>query len=442
MPAAEARLPAEFRRAMAAFAPFGAAPHLAVAVSGGADSLALCLLADAWARAGGGRITALTVDHRLRPGSHAEAVRVGGWLGRRGIAHHCLTWDDAKPATGIQAAARAARYRLLAGWCRSAGVAHLLVGHQAADQAETVLMRICRGSGLAGLAGMRPLVEMRGARLLRPLLRVPPERLRRYLDDEGQPWIDDPSNRDPAFMRVRLRRAAASLAAAGIDRAALIELAAAAAVARAATEQATAALLAGSVTVHPAGFAWVETAAWRRTARFIAIRALARLLRMIGGRRWEAEDRRIDRLLTDLLGAERDGAAATLGGCRLRRLGGRLRVWREARGLPAPLPVGRGGRFVWDGRFVIEIEIDGADPPALRLEALGAARAQAIAAASPPPRTDVPKAIWPTLPCLADDAGLFCVPHLGYWRANAARRSVRVATQLQQNPTSGASFLV
>ena len=198
---------------MAALGPFAPAPHLAVAVSGGADSLALCLLADAWAKAEGGRITALVVDHRLRCGSTAEAVQVGNWLDRRGIAHQRLVWDGAKPVTGIQAAAREARYRLLADWCRAAGVGHLLVGHQAADQAETVLMRIWRASGIIGLAGIRPCVELADVRLVRPLLGVPPERLRRYLEAEGQPWIEDASNRDPAFTRVRLRQASASLAA-------------------------------------------------------------------------------------------------------------------------------------------------------------------------------------------------------------------------------------
>jgi tRNA(Ile)-lysidine synthase len=442
MPAADPRLPAEFGRAMAALGPFAPAPHLAVAVSGGADSLALCLLADAWAKAEGGRITALVVDHRLRGGSTAEAVQVGDWLDRRGIAHQRLVWDVAKPVTGIQAAAREARYRLLADWCRAAGVGHLLVGHQAADQAETVLMRIWRASGIIGLAGIRPCVELADVRLVRPLLGVPPERLRRYLEAEGQPWIEDASNRDPAFTRVRLRQASASLAAAGIDRAALLELARLAGIAREATEEATATLLAQSVILHSAGFAWVETAAWRRAAQFIAIRALARLLGIIGGRRWEPEDRRVARLLSALLGeGHGDGAAATLAGCRLQQIGGRLRVWREARGLPTPRPLVAGGRLVWDRRFALDITMEDEAPPGLVLEALGASRARAIAAAPPAASADVPKVVWPTLPCLVDAAGLLCVPHLGYWRADGAG-GLRVVTQLQQSLGGRASFLV
>jgi len=105
-----------FAGLMAGLGPFEDRPTLAVAVSGGADSLCLALLAAEWARARGGRAVALTVDHRLRAGSRAEARQVATWLGARGIAHHCLAWTGDKPPSGVQAAARTARYRLLGQW--------------------------------------------------------------------------------------------------------------------------------------------------------------------------------------------------------------------------------------------------------------------------------------------------------------------------------------
>ncbi|HEC14169.1 MAG TPA: tRNA lysidine(34) synthetase TilS, partial [Rhodospirillales bacterium] len=144
----------EFAALMEAFAPFEAAPHIAVAVSGGPDSMGLCLLCDRWARDRGGWVTALSVDHGLRAASAEEALRVGRWMERLGIAHQTLVWPGDKPSSGIQAAARTARYKLMNGWCRDAGVLHLLLAHHRRDQAETFLMRLGRGSGPDGLAAM------------------------------------------------------------------------------------------------------------------------------------------------------------------------------------------------------------------------------------------------------------------------------------------------
>nr|WP_083901585.1 tRNA lysidine(34) synthetase TilS [Azospirillum sp. B4] len=130
-----------FARLMAPLGPFETAPVLAVGVSGGRDSLALTLLAHRWAQARGGRIQAFTVDHALRPESAAEAAQVARWLAARGIDHAILTWEGPKPATGLQAAARQARYALLAAACRERGILHLCLAHHREDQAETVALR-------------------------------------------------------------------------------------------------------------------------------------------------------------------------------------------------------------------------------------------------------------------------------------------------------------
>jgi tRNA(Ile)-lysidine synthase len=202
----------EFARLMARLAPFDDRRHLAVAVSGGPDSLALVLLAARWAKHNGHTVSALTVDHGLRPESAAEARQVADWLAGRELAHAVLRWRGAKPATAVQATARAARYRLLVGWCRRNRVADLLVGHQLEDQAETLLMRLARGTGLDGLAAMTPASRLDGVRLVRPLLAVPKARLRATLEAVDQPWIEDPSNLDPEFLRTRAGQALALLA--------------------------------------------------------------------------------------------------------------------------------------------------------------------------------------------------------------------------------------
>jgi tRNA(Ile)-lysidine synthase len=195
----------EFARSMRAFEPFEASPTLAVAVSGGRDSMALALLAQDWARQRGGTVHALIVDHGLRTGSAREAAETQGQLAFHGVAAGILHWTDGKPASGIQEAARAARYRLLFEACRERAILHLLVAHHADDQAETVAMRAGRGSGPDGLAGMASLVEHRHARLLRPLLSLRRARLTATLLARQVPWIDDPSNTDPRFERARLR---------------------------------------------------------------------------------------------------------------------------------------------------------------------------------------------------------------------------------------------
>jgi len=197
---------ATFARLMAPFGPFETRPELAVAVSGGRDSLALTLLAQEWAAPVGGRIIALIVDHGLRPEAAGEALATGRLLESRGVESLILRWTGAKPSTGLQEAARGARYGLLREACRERGILHLLVAHQADDQAETIAMRTARASGPDGLAGMAALIEWPEVRLLRPLLPVARARLAATLVSRGIAWIDDPSNTDPRFERARLRQ--------------------------------------------------------------------------------------------------------------------------------------------------------------------------------------------------------------------------------------------
>ncbi|WP_353217424.1 tRNA lysidine(34) synthetase TilS [Sandarakinorhabdus sp.] len=188
-----------------------AAERLAVAVSGGPDSLALLGLAQA---AFAGRVTALTVDHRLRAASADEAAAVAAQCAARGIAHVTLLRPGAGFASNVQARARAARYAMLADWCAAHGQGLLLTAHHADDQAETLLMRLDRASGSDGLAGIRPVRQLQPAVLLvRPLLAVRKSSLIAIAGEAGWQVIDDPSNRDPRHDRSRIRTA---LAASGL----------------------------------------------------------------------------------------------------------------------------------------------------------------------------------------------------------------------------------
>jgi tRNA(Ile)-lysidine synthase len=183
--------------------PLGDDEPLAVAVSGGADSLALLLLArDAY----GPRVRALTVDHGLRSDSRDEAAGVAALCAGLGVAHATLRWEGAKPAANVQAAAREARYGLMADWCRGEGVAWLATAHHADDQAETLLMRLARGAGLGGLAGVRSRRDLGGVTLLRPLLAARRRELAAVVAAAGLPAVDDPANRDDRYDRTRARR--------------------------------------------------------------------------------------------------------------------------------------------------------------------------------------------------------------------------------------------
>ena len=230
MSGAEQAAPVSATEAKTLFADLRTAPVLVLAVSGGPDSTALMVLAARWRAAlkRGPRLVAVTVDHALREGSAREARTVKALARRLGILHRTMRWSGEKPATGLQEAARAVRYRLLAASARAAGAAHILTAHTRDDQAETVLLRMARGSGLTGLAAMarETLIGYSAAAgsraaaplvLVRPLIDLPKARLVATLDAAGVAYCEDPSNSDPRFTRARLRELMPVLADEGLD---------------------------------------------------------------------------------------------------------------------------------------------------------------------------------------------------------------------------------
>ena len=430
---------AGFARRMARLGPFEARPALVAAVSGGADSLALAWLGAEWARQQGGDLVALTVDHGLRPEAGAEARQVAAWLGARGIRHHTLRWRGAKPVANIQATARAARYRLLAQWCARAGRLHLLLGHHRADQAETLVLRLGRGSGADGLAAMAPVIEHAAVRLLRPFLADPPARLAATLVALGQPWIEDPTNRDPAFARVRVRAAARALARVGLDERRLADTALRMGRVRATLEGETAALLARAVRLHPAGFAALEGGTLAAAPEELGLRALARVVRTIGGGAYPPRLERLERAYAAIVGR---APARTLAGCRIlpptRLSGGRVLVVRETAAMAPACVVAPGTRIAWDGRFALSV---GGDAGAgLSVGGLGRAGWAALAHTAPALRDrPIPPPVRPTLLALWRGGRVVCVPHLGY---PAHDSPVRAVLFRPAEPLAGARFAV
>ena len=340
--------------------PAGLPARLAVAVSGGGDSTALLLLAADWARRTGRAVCAVTVDHGLRPEAAAEAAAVRELCRHRGIPHHLLRIHAPAPARGVQDWARRRRLAALAAWSRAEGGLPVMLAHTRDDQAETVLMRLRRGAGVAGLAAMRAdrrhvLRDGDGVtgslRLLRPLLAVSRQDLRRLLRARGVAWCEDPANADPRFERVRIRRL---LRESGLDAAALATTAAR-------MRQAEAALAAGGRRLGdgccrwlPLGALEVDLAPLRAAESEFALRALAGALARVAPRPAPPRRRCLEAALAWALAADDAGAGRALAGCLLRRRGGdRLLLLREPAMCAPPLPLAGGEAGVWDGRWQV-----------------------------------------------------------------------------------------
>ena len=293
----------------------------ALAVSGGGDSLALVHLFAAWARQHAcPPPVALIVDHGLRAQSHAEAVLAAQWVKSAGLSAHILTRTGEPPRSNIEDEARQARYRLLGSWCSAHAVTRLFVAHTSEDQAETFLLRLGRGSGVDGLAGMRadaalPVAGFLGVRVLRPLLEIGRAELRAYLKGLGSTWLEDPMNEDVRFARVRIRKALPQLQAVGISTSRIAEAAHHLARAREALDAATQQFLDRHARFETE-FALLDGTALKEVHREIGLRALAAALMRFSDAAYRPRFERLQALF-DAVGSGVNFSGRTLGGCRI-----------------------------------------------------------------------------------------------------------------------------
>ncbi|KDB05463.1 tRNA(Ile)-lysidine synthetase [Defluviimonas sp. 20V17] len=345
----------------AALAEASATPpaRLGVAVSGGGDSLALLHLLHDWAAANGVALSAATVDHGLRAAAAAEAAMVADVCAGLGLPHAVLRWRGWEGRGNLPDAARRARYRLLGDWARGQGLAAVALGHTLDDQAETLLMRLARGSGVDGLSAMAARREAGGMVWLRPLLGVRRGTLRDLLRARGVGWAEDPSNDDPAFDRVKARRALAALAPLGIDAAGLAATAGRMATARAALAHAAHALAQDCVSIE-AGDVVIDRPLFEAAPEETRLRLMAHALGFVGS----AEYRPRLASLQAALGAALGGRRRTLAGCLIRPRARSLRITREYR---AVATLETRPDVLWDGRW----RLSGPDSNGLTLRALG-----------------------------------------------------------------------
>jgi tRNA(Ile)-lysidine synthase len=379
----------------------------------------------------GRRLIAATVDHGLRPESRSEAEWVGEQACALGLAHEILTWTGAKPATGVQDAAREARYRLLSELAqrhRAMGAVAVVTAHTEDDQAETYLMRLARGSGLDGLAAMsasRALDRDADCRLMRPLLAVPGERLKATLQTIGLPWIEDPSNDCDRFERVRLRKAKTALAALGLTSDKIALSARRLERARSALDHAAAALETDArLDVHGGAYASLDAQAFLAAPDEVRLRLLARLIAAFGGQPEPVRLAKLESLAERL--DQPESPAMTLGGAMVVRRAREIIVHREpGRGSLPEIELAPGEAADWDGRFRVAADRELAAPVIVApLGRAGFAKLHQQLERAP----RMPARAAATLPAFWQQGALLAVPALAWlpWPAAAWSNQARL----------------
>ena len=398
---------------------------VAVAVSGGSDSMALARLLGAWAGDNATTLHVLTVDHCLREAGAEEAKQVAAWCAEAGLLHTTLRWDEGAALRGqprsFQSEAREARYKLLTTWCAANACTHLFVGHHADDQIETFLLRLSRGSGVDGLAAMASAVARDGIVIARPLLGFSKAELTDYCREIGQGWVEDPSNENTASARVRFRQARGILAREGLTDDRLLATIGHLQRARAALDHAVWALLSSACVWDELGVATLHIRSLASAPDEIGLRALSRILMGASGQVYGPRFEGLERVFHTLKsGPWHD---ATLHGAVLERDGDVLRVFRESAAIASAMECD-GASFVCDGRFRITLScVENQDlptvsalTPALWREIAEGAKGSLAAAA--------PARVRATLPAIVDREGLLAVPHAAYLRPNGTTLSL------------------
>lgn len=391
-----------------------ALPRIALAVSGGGDSMALCMLAQHWAQQHGAQLHAFTVDHGLRAESAQEAAQVAAEVKKLGIPHDILRWEGDKPQTRLQERARSARYHLLTQACRDAGIKVLLVAHNAEDQMETFWIRLSHGSGLDGLAAMSPVALRDDILLGRPLLGFSRAALRDICAAMDVAWMEDPSNKAEKFLRVRLRGFEDMLAQEGLTPQRLAQTSDKLAAARAALEFYAQDFLARHACPHAEGYISIDHAALSAAPFETQRRALVQCLKLFArdDLAYGPDDAQMRALCQSMVSPSFGGA--TLAGCEIFLHKKRLLIAREMAAVQGSATCG-----AWDGRF----DLPPALPDSWHIRALGAEGLSCLRKNIP---TDdswhaaiqaLPHKARLSLPAVFEGENILFIPLLGYQTA-------------------------
>ncbi|MFK7836566.1 MAG: tRNA lysidine(34) synthetase TilS [Sulfitobacter sp.] len=338
---------------------------MGVAVSGGSDSMALLYLLREFCQLHQIELRAVTVNHCLRVDAGQEAEQVAARCAKIGVPHDTIVWQGWTGEGNLQKAARDARYAKMADWAREHEISTIAVGHTADDQAETVLMRLSRRSGVDGLSGMNARSLRNGITWVRPLLRTRRETLQGYLTARGLSWLDDPSNDDDRFERIKARRALGVLADLGIGAEVLAEVAGHLSQARQALDWQT--FLAAKNLIHmQAGAIVLCETGMRLQPDEIQRRLLVRALCWISGTDYSPRRG----ALSTVMSALRKGQGGTLDGCHVRRIRSKIWIFRELNALKNTISA---THDVWDRRWRLHPKVPATHDKALHVRALGLA---------------------------------------------------------------------
>lgn len=322
--------------------------------------MALMYVLHDWSRDGGPRLHAVTVDHGLRPEAAEEARMVATHAGKLGIAHDCLKWEGWDGHGNLPDQARRARYRLISAWAQERGISHVVLGHTADDQAETFLMRLAREAGVDGLSAMSASRRHGSTVFCRPALRTTREELRDVLRERNVTWIDDPTNSDTAYERVRARNLLAAMAPMGITAHSLTAVAHHMGEVRK-TLYWYVFLAAREMVSFQAGDLLIARKEFRTLQNEVKRRLLQSILTWVGSAEYAPRGRAIDLLMESIRG----GTGMTLHGCRVLVEPYQLRVVREYNAVAnLHVPVGE----IWDSRWQLTGLVNGS---ALEIRPLG-----------------------------------------------------------------------
>jgi tRNA(Ile)-lysidine synthase len=376
---------------------------LAVATSGGADSLALLLLTHKVAQQKGQRIIALTIDHGLRDQSKNEALFVRQWAQEKGIEHIILEWDGIKPLSCLQEKAREARYHLLLQWCKEHHIPTLLLGHHQQDQEETFWLRLSAGSGLDGLGGMKRRTVREGVVCLRPLLEFSKERLLATLKAENHAWIEDPSNHNLRFFRGRFR---SFLKEEGLSQQRLNNVMEKLQIDAAFIQVSLQEVLKTSVHLCEEGYISIERNAFEELHPALSRRLLPLLMQWYSGVPYPPRSSQIETILKKI----KVSSPFTAGGIYWLPHPKEILLLREVAALKEEILLSNLKESkLWDHRFWIDPEIQKNVSRETLLAPLGA-----VIPFKKEISSSIPPRVWPTLPALWVKGEIVSVPHLCY----------------------------
>jgi len=379
--------------------------RMGVAVSGGSDSIALMHLLHEIARQERIELHVVTVDHRLRPEAAAEAQAVAVQAAALGIAHSILKWDGWDGSGNLQDRARDGRYQLLTDWAVRTGIEAVAIGHTADDQAETVLMRLGRAAGVTGLSAMSYTRPLNGIAILRPMLSITRRRLRDYLKSRDIGWIDDPSNQDARFDRIKARQALSQLEDLGITSETLSRVAENLAQARDALARYTQET-AGRIVTEDNGDLLIDSHAFACVPEEIARRLVVGCIHWIAGSGYPPRQGSVDIAMA----AIRERKHITIGGCILLSEGEKARFCRE---MAAVQDLRASPGACWDNRWILS----GTGPATAEVRALGENGLQQLTDWR---QTGRPRAALLPTPAIWNDGELLAAPLAGFtngWRA-------------------------